>query len=65
MSNYTKVSVINSIVTLYDKGWPKLRIARELGVDVKTVRRYILLDVSWVLWTEHSLRVVVYDLVLR
>lgn len=41
MSNQVQVTVINSILTLYRKGWRKLRIARELGIDVKTVRSYI------------------------
>jgi transposase len=41
MANQKQVHVINSIRTLYEKEWPKLRIARELGIDVKTVRRYI------------------------
>ena len=41
MANYKEVSVIGSILTLYKQGRPKLRIARDLGIDVKTVRRYI------------------------
>jgi len=41
MANRTQVTVINSILTLYENGWRKLRIARELGIDVKTVRSYI------------------------
>ena len=41
MANNKNVSVIHSILTLYSKGWKKARIARELGIDVKTVRRYI------------------------
>jgi len=41
MANCKKVPVISSIVTLYEQGRPKLRIARDLGIDVKTVRRYI------------------------
>jgi transposase len=43
MANHKEVSVINTIVTLYERGKPKLRIARELGIDVKTVRRHIRL----------------------
>lgn len=43
MANNKNVSVINSILTLYKKGWKKARIARELGIDVKTVRRHIRL----------------------
>lgn len=41
MANRIQVSVKNAIITLYSQGWPKLRIARELGVDVKTVRSHV------------------------
>ena len=41
MANRTQVTVSDSIVRLYKQGWRKLRIARELRVDVKTVRRHI------------------------
>jgi transposase len=44
MANHIQVSISQSIVTLYRQGWKKLRIARELGVDTKTVRRHIALD---------------------
>jgi transposase len=41
MANQKNVAVINSIVTLYERGWPQRRIARELGVDRETVGRYV------------------------
>lgn len=43
MANRIQVQVSHSIVTLYQQGWRKLRIAHELGVDVKTVRRHVRL----------------------
>ena len=43
MANRIQVHVSHSIVTLYQQGWRKLRIAHELGVDVKTVRRHVRL----------------------
>lgn len=44
MANQVKMSVRCAIIELYGKGWPKLRIAGELGIDVKTVRRYVRLE---------------------
>ncbi len=41
MANRLGMTESDTILTLYRRGWRKLRIARELGVDVKTVRRYI------------------------
>ena len=41
MANRIQVSQEITILELFASGWPKLRIARELGVDVKTVRRCI------------------------
>jgi len=41
MANRIQVSQSIAILELFASGWPKLRIARELGVDVKTVRRCI------------------------
>ena len=41
MANQKQVSVINSIIAFYEAGWPKTKIAGQLGIDVKTVRRYI------------------------
>jgi len=35
MANHIQVSLSQSIVTLYTRGWKKLRIARELGVDTR------------------------------
>jgi transposase len=43
MANNKTVPVIHSILTLYNQGRKKLRIAEDLGIDVKTVRRYIRL----------------------
>ncbi len=43
MANNKEVSIIHAIITLYARGMPKLRIARELGIDVKTVRRHLRL----------------------
>lgn len=43
MANHIQVSLSQSIVELYNRGWKKLRIARELDVDTKTVRRHIRL----------------------
>lgn len=41
MANRLGMTKRETILALYCKGWRKLRIARELGVDVKTVRQYI------------------------
>ncbi len=41
MANNIQVSESITIVELFASGWPKLRIARELDLDVKTVRRCI------------------------
>jgi hypothetical protein len=43
MANKKALSVINSILGLYDAGWKKLRMARELNIDVKTVHSYSIL----------------------
>ncbi len=43
MANHIQVNLSQSIVELYTRGWRKLRIARELGIDTKTVRRHIRL----------------------
>ena len=42
MANRIQVSESITILELFRNGWAKLRIARELGIDVKTVRRCIL-----------------------
>ena len=41
MANQIQVTEIQSVITLYQQGWPKLRIAQALNLDVKTVRSYI------------------------
>jgi transposase len=46
MANQIKVVTIHSISTLYKRGWSQRRIARELGLDRETVRRYIQLEIS-------------------
>ena len=39
--NQLKVNQQQTIVALFEQGWSKRRIARELGVDRLTVRRYL------------------------
>jgi transposase len=39
--NQLKVNEQQTIVTLHERGWSKRKIARELGVDRVTVRKYI------------------------
>jgi hypothetical protein len=39
--NQLKVNEHQTIVALHDKGWSKRKIARELGLDRVTVRKYI------------------------
>lgn len=39
--NQLKVNDQQSIVTLHEKGWSKRKIARELGLDRVTVRKYL------------------------
>ena len=41
MSNVLKVSHQEAIRSLYQKGWSQRRIGRELGINRRTVRRYI------------------------
>jgi len=43
MSNVLTVSVQATIYSLYERGWSRRRIARELGIDRETVGRYLLL----------------------
>src|SRR5258708_32533092 len=43
MSNVLKVSLQTTIHSLYDRGWSRRRIARELGIDRETVGRYLRL----------------------
>lgn len=41
MANQIKMAVRDSILTLYDRGMPQRRIARELGINRETVARHI------------------------
>src|SRR5271168_324542 len=41
MSNLLKVAMIDTILSLYHKGWSQRRIAGELGINRETVARYI------------------------
>ncbi len=43
MANLLKVAVVNTIVTLRQRGWSLRRIARELGIHRETVARYVRL----------------------
>ena len=41
MANQLKVAMYQSIITLHQRGWSRRRIARELGLDRGTVRKYV------------------------
>ena len=41
MANLLKMAVIESIVTLRQRGWSLRRIARELGIHRETVARHL------------------------
>jgi transposase len=41
MSNVLKVSYQEAIRSLHEKGWSQRRIARELGINGRTVRGYV------------------------
>ncbi len=41
MANQLKMTTINAITTLHARGWKRGRIARELGIDPRTVSRYV------------------------
>ena len=41
MSNLLKMANVQSILLLHAQGWTQRRIARELGVDRETVRKYV------------------------
>jgi len=41
MSNVLKVSNQETIRNLHEKGWSERRIARELGINRRTVNRYV------------------------
>jgi transposase len=43
MANHVKAAMVNAITALKKLGWPKRRIARELGIDRETVTRYFKL----------------------
>jgi len=44
MSNRLKMATVDSILRLHAQGWSERRIARALGVDRKTVSRYVRLS---------------------
>jgi len=46
MANQIKVATTHSIITLYNRGWSKRRIARELGLNRETVGRHIRLELE-------------------
>jgi transposase len=59
MSNVLKVSYQEAIRSLDEKGWSQRRIARELGINGRTVRRYIQKEskcstISTPGWSEES-----------
>jgi transposase len=41
MSNLLQVAMIETILSLHQRGWSQRRIARELGIDRETVARYL------------------------
>src|ERR1700675_1584601 len=41
MSNLLQVAMIETILSLRQRGWSKRRIARELGIDRETVARHL------------------------
>jgi transposase len=41
MSNHLEMAMIQSILTLHQRGWSKRRIARELDIDRETVARHL------------------------
>lgn len=46
MANVLKMAIVESILSLYAQGWAQRRIARELGIDRSTVRKYLLQHLS-------------------
>ena len=43
MANVLKVQLQETIRNLAERGWSRRRIARELAIDRKTIRRYLRL----------------------
>src|SRR5215207_7638185 len=43
MANLLKVVMVETIVSLHNRGWSQRRIARELGIDRETVARHLRL----------------------
>ncbi len=43
MANRLKVGVVHSIYVLLERGWSQRRIAAALGIDRRTVARYVRL----------------------
>ena len=41
MANYLRVSMQQTIIALHEKGWSKRRISREVGINRRTVTKYI------------------------
>jgi hypothetical protein len=41
MANALKMAIVESIFSLHALGWKQRRIARELGIDRETVRKYL------------------------
>ena len=46
MANQLKMAIIESIIALYQRGWSRRQIARELGLDRETVARHLRLAVK-------------------
>jgi len=46
MANQLKLAMVNTITTLKQHGWSIRRIARDMGIDRGTVRRYVRLEQS-------------------
>ena len=42
MANQLKMVMVNTILTLKQRGWSQRRIARELGINRETVAKYIV-----------------------
>ena len=44
MANQLKMAMVNAITTLKQRGWSMRHIARDLGIDRGTVKRYVELE---------------------